>query len=117
MSTLGNATITHCRPEKEIQINNSHIKARRQLKSSNQLPFPQRDGCKTRYDIKYFIKRCMHNCIQNKIFTTPFINCWAISYNMVYIAVRQEDKRIDNTVVEGKCELETKPDVYGLSPI
>ena len=27
---------------------------------------------------------------------------------MVFIAVRQEDKRIDNTVVEGKCELETK---------
>ena len=50
---------------------------------------------------------------QNKIFTISFINCCAVFNDMILIAVRQEVKRIDNSVVVHALELAMKRDFYG----
>ena len=49
--------------------------------------------------------------IDQNIFSIPFINCYTIFYNMVLIAVRQEVKSIDNSVVVHELESAIKRDL------
>ena len=46
------------------------------------------------------------------MFTISFINCCAIFNDMVLIAVKQEVKRIDNSVVVHELELAIKRYIY-----
>ena len=46
--------------------------------------------------------------IDQNNFTIPFINCCIIFYNMILIAVRQEVKSLDNSVVVHELELAIK---------
>ena len=48
---------------------------------------------------------------QNNFLTISFINCCAILNDMVLISVRQEVKRIDNSVVVHALELAIKRDL------
>ena len=48
------------------------------------------------------------------MFFTPLINCWTIFYNMFLIAVTQEIKSIDISVVVTELDLAIKRDLWGL---